>query len=251
MKRPNGMTLWQGPSILNGQPIAVVATGLRRKSKNRKTGPMIQIWIIPQKGRPSDAQSSVCGDCKHGPQRLSTCYVDVPKPVRAVCEAYRRGAYPPGHPQLLVGDRVRIGAWGDPAAVPAWIWSMIARCAKRHTGYTHQWKTCDQRLRAYIMASVDHPAELELARAMGWRTFRPRPEDAPLQAGEIACPASGDSGAVKSSCYKCALCDGHKAGDKRKSITIVAHGARARPFVRWHADLSAIRANARLNVIAA
>ena len=39
----NGVVLYEGPSVLDGAPIAVIAT---LKSANVKTGDMIQTWII-------------------------------------------------------------------------------------------------------------------------------------------------------------------------------------------------------------
>jgi len=67
--------------------------------------------------------------------------------------------------------------------------------------------------------------EADRAHAAGWRTFRVTPWNAlDLQRGEIECPA--DSRGVQ--CIDCGLCDGSRVGDKRKSIAIKAHGARAR-----------------------
>ena len=44
--KPNGLVLYHGPSRINRREIVVIATGLRRKSRNRKTGKMVQIWIL-------------------------------------------------------------------------------------------------------------------------------------------------------------------------------------------------------------
>lgn len=39
MAKPNSVVLWEGPSFFDGAtPIVVVASGLRRGSKNAKTG---------------------------------------------------------------------------------------------------------------------------------------------------------------------------------------------------------------------
>ena len=45
-KRFNGMVIWQGPSLVDGKPIAVIVTGLNKPSQNSKTGDMLQSWII-------------------------------------------------------------------------------------------------------------------------------------------------------------------------------------------------------------
>ena len=39
MRNQNGLILWEGPSALDGSPIVVIATGLKRKSANGKIGP--------------------------------------------------------------------------------------------------------------------------------------------------------------------------------------------------------------------
>ena len=44
--KENGMKIWQGPSLLTGDMIMVVITGLRLKSKNDKTDDMYQSWIL-------------------------------------------------------------------------------------------------------------------------------------------------------------------------------------------------------------
>jgi hypothetical protein len=43
MPPPGGLVLWEGPSRLDGSPIVAIATF---RTDNRKTGPMIQTWII-------------------------------------------------------------------------------------------------------------------------------------------------------------------------------------------------------------
>lgn len=63
-----GLVLWEGPSRLDGAPIVLIATGMRRGSSNEKTGPMVQTWILRQDVAPHVAQrtgadASVCGDC--------------------------------------------------------------------------------------------------------------------------------------------------------------------------------------------
>ena len=42
----NGYILYQGPSVLDGVEIVVVATGFDTKSQNSKTGDMIQPTIL-------------------------------------------------------------------------------------------------------------------------------------------------------------------------------------------------------------
>ena len=40
------MILWEGASRLDSVPIVVIATGIDSPSKNRKTGEMVQCWIL-------------------------------------------------------------------------------------------------------------------------------------------------------------------------------------------------------------
>ena len=63
---------WRGPSPVDGAPIALILTGLSpldsEQSVNRKTGPMVQTYIVRRDMAPvmammSGADRSVCGDC--------------------------------------------------------------------------------------------------------------------------------------------------------------------------------------------
>ena len=234
--KTTGVLLYEGPSLLNGDPIFVVGT---LKSSNVKTGDMIQTWILPQKTKPVDAVKdgsdvSICGDCPH--RRINgkrTCYVNVGQAPRAVWQSWSEGKYPPVEDLMSVskGRKIRFGAYGDPAAVPSAIWEDIALDSDGWTGYTHQWKTCDQRLREIMMASTDSEEETLLAWSMGWRTFRIRKTGEPLMPGEIDCPASEAAGKL-TTCENCLLCRG-KYSDKRNkipSISIEVHGPGAVNF---------------------
>ena len=53
--KPLGLILWQGPSEFTGDPVALIATGFRRPSRNDKTGPMIQTWILRRDIHPIQA----------------------------------------------------------------------------------------------------------------------------------------------------------------------------------------------------
>ncbi len=106
--------------------------------------------------------------------------------------------------------------------------------AKR-TGYTHQWITAAaQPLRSLVMASVDSPVQRDIAKLLGWRTFRTKHASAPVLPGEIVCPASEEAG-KRTTCARCGLCDGSRTvlnpdrsrarEDNRKDIVINVHGA--------------------------
>ena len=176
---PTGVVLYRGPSLLDGAPIVCVATGLTRPSANRSTGPMVQTWVLAQEVNPVAARqagrdAAVCGDCA---LREGACYVVLHHAPLQVWRAYQAGLYPPfrrAHEWLFRGRDVRLGSYGDPAAVPARVWARLVRLARSHTGYTHQWRACDPALRRWLMASVETPDQLHEARALGWRTFRVR-----------------------------------------------------------------------------
>ena len=216
MKKPNGLCLFRN------EHIACIITGLVKKSRNRKTGPMLQVWIIPLKSPMLiQNQSLVCGDCKLMPKR---CYVNKGHSVLAVHEAFLRGLYPDASAQdwaLLQGKAIRFGAWGDPSFVPVAIWNKLAELASLRSGYTHQWnKPWAQGLIDLVMASVDSAEEQFQAAKMGWRTFRIRPtSQGVLFPDEIVCPSESRG----SKCAECGLCNG--AQSRAKSIVITAHGS--------------------------
>lgn len=222
----SGYILYEGPSQLDGQPIVVIATD---NSGNRKTGGMVQTWILRADVEPHTAlktgdDSSVCGDCPHRPANGGACYVTVFQAPLAVYRAYHRGSYSRAVAGQFAGRMVRIGSYGDPAAVPLDVWQAYTMGAKGHTGYTHQWRIADPGLNAYCMASCDKPDEVEAARAMGYRTFRIRLDGEQLMQREAVCPASEEAG-HKVSCEQCGACNGARAGRQLSGIAIVAHGA--------------------------
>jgi len=238
--KPDGAILYEGPSRLDGAPIVAIATGLARTSRNVKTGAMIQIWILradvsPVDATHSGADASICGGCPHrgriedGRNVGRSCYVRTYTAPRAVYAAYQRGAYPRAGDlaELGAGRRLRLGAYGDPAAVPAHIWESLCSRADGWTGYTHQWRAAPG-LQPYCMASVDTPEERVEAQLAGWRTFRVRSGDASRMTGEIDCPASAEAG-HKTTCAACGLCRG-SSSKSRKSIVIRVHGPGTRAF---------------------
>ena len=135
MTKPNGLVLYEGPSLLDGAPIVVIATGLANSSSNSKTGDIIQTWIIRSDIKPTDAvntgdDASICGSCPHrgtvenGKNVGRSCYVTVFQAPLNVYKTYHRGRYPlwNGDSEVFSGRKVRLGAYGDPAAVPRKVW---------------------------------------------------------------------------------------------------------------------------------
>lgn len=237
MTNPNGVILYEGPSQLDGAPIVVIATGLKTGSTNVKTGAMVQTYILRSDIPPIDAvregkDESICGGCTHrgdGTGKGRSCYVTLMHGPRGVYAAYKRGSYAAVDPlDLDLKDRmVRLGTYGDPAAVPADVWLQLLHKAKGlggWTGYTHQWRTIDAAVWSpLVMASADSEQDLYDAHTLGYRTFRVTPiGEGPIKGLEVVCPASHEAG-QKVECIDCKACMGTSAKAK-VSIQIMAHG---------------------------
>jgi hypothetical protein len=226
--KPNGVILYRGPSLLDGQPIVCIATGLARRSKNPKTGRMVQTYVLADGTDPVSAHQqgkdkAVCGDCPH---LSGTCHVNLVQGPLAVWKAYQAGSYPRlrrEHLRLFRGRMLRLGTYGDPAAVPLSVWQGLTALVTNWTGYTHAWRTCDAAYAAYCMASVETPAQRLAAVAAGYRTFRVRLATQPLEPGEFVCPASAEAG-KRRTCEECKACSGSKAGGRNATPAIVFHG---------------------------
>lgn len=238
-----GVTLYAGPSLLDGSPIVVIANRITRDSNNVKTGAMVQTFVIrsdldPLAALKSGADAAVCGDCIHRPANLGSCYVQVGRSVASVYGAYTRGRYavpnvdydPKLIPDLFAGLAVRLGTYGDPTAAPFQVWRAATLKAAAINGYSHQWKQARfQAFRLLCMASADSEAEANEARALGWRTFRVKTDTAPKLQGEVTCPASYEAG-QKTTCEDCRACGGLSA-KARAGIVINSHGPTAKRFV--------------------
>ena len=252
-KTPNGMVIYNGPSALEPDVnIVVIMTGLEHGTSNKKTGDMVQAWILREDMKPSEASATgqdvaICGDCPHRRSQGGGCYVDPSKAPLSIWKAYKKGNYPTVTPKdaavLLAGMWVRFGAYGDPSAVPIKVWDPIVLTAKKRSGYTRQWKRFDVKQWGFLMASTMTEEETTEAQAMGWRTFRIRSEDADLMANEIDCPSAKDDSLMPITCAACNLCEGRDFEKKRiaKSITVEIHGFKAY-IKRFEKQLAAIAA---------
>lgn len=222
--------LYTGPSLIDGQPIVVIATD---GSKNTKTGGIVQTWILanagvePHHALKDGSDASVCGDCPHRPINGGACYVTVFQAPLSVYRAHQRGRYADFVPGQYDGRIVRIGSYGDPAAVPTHVWASFIAGTKANTGYTHQWRNASASdLGTYCMASCDNEADLHAARDAGWRTFRVLAEGEQRVKGEAQCPASHEAG-QKLQCSQCKACDGNRT-QRLGGIAINAHGSKAK-----------------------
>ena len=209
--RPNGCIVWEGKSEFDGSPIVLLLTGLELPSQNRKTGPVVQSYIVRSDITPLEAvktrlDCAICGNCAF---RKDVCYVDM-RPINNIWRVYKRGGYPRLTKTMLARVHrrrkvLRLGSYGDPAAVPLKVWETILSSFGHHTGYTHAWRFCHEAWRKYLMASVESQNQALLAQSMGWRTFRVKLPNQGLLPGEVHCTNLVDDSLT---CEDCRLCDG-------------------------------------------
>jgi len=223
----NGFLFYRGASPIDGAPLIGIAT---LESDNRKTGDMVQTWILREDISPTMARSigedrSFCGDCSV----RDACYVNWHHAPLGIWKTYHRGGYvdlrrkPAVMRRIVSGRMVRMGAAGDPAMIPLQHWLRVLEGAEGWTGYTHQWRNpWAQTMRELCMASVETETDRYIAQALGWRTYRIRHEGAALATNEIACPS--DTQGRK--CIDCMACDG-ALKPSAASVAIVVHGSKA------------------------
>lgn len=229
-----GQIIYEGPSVLDGEPIVAVAA---YNSRNTKTGPMIQLWIMhaeeaPNVAAKSGKDASVCGDCSHRHHTGGDCYVVLAHGPLGVWKAYKRGRYLKATEESLgmfVGKSIRLGAYGDPAAVPFEALHSLVKHARMVTGYTHQigHANFDSRVLRYCMVSTESANATQAHQRHGRRTFRVKAPGEPVLKGEVLCPATTMD---HYQCIRCGICDG--AHQKGKSVVVDAHGARSKTKYR-------------------
>ena len=143
--------IYNGPSLLDGKPIVVIATFSNR---NKKTGAVVQTYILcrdinPLEASKTGADFTICGNCimrgevTTDPVRKQAkgrkCYVNLGQGVLIVWKAFQRGVYKTGSARDMGRGRfVRVGTYGDPAAVPAHVWEELLSEADTFTAYSHQ-----------------------------------------------------------------------------------------------------------------
>ena len=234
----NGI-IYRGPSLLDGSPIVAIAT---YSNRNPKTGAVVQTYIIrddmdPVTASRTGADAAICGACPlrgianpgkgKGQADNRACYVTLIHGPALVYRSMARGVYPDAtDPDAATaigwGRMVRIGTYGDPAAVPESVWEALTMRAKGWTAYTHQWLHHFDAL-TYAMASVESLTAAKYVWARNGRTFRIIRDVAEIDpAREVLCPASAEAG-KRTTCADCRLCAG-QATRSPKSVAIVAHG---------------------------
>ena len=255
--RSLGWIIWRGRSAIGDRgPIAAVV----KRRGNAKTGremPQLFTLCTDERGRFLDPRETIadgtdtdiCGYCPHrGTYHLvggeliyvgRSCYVDM-RGLVSQWKALQRGRYDEatGTDRVaryyrramdgwMVGRRVRLGAYGDPAALPLRVLDRITRHAVGHTGYTHQWRDRPPSFARYLMASAESDQDERDAMAEGYRTFRVRSGEDPIGSTvdgvrSTECPAYTHG----ATCDACALCAGSMTDRPGvvQRITIRAHG---------------------------
>ena len=257
-KISGAITIWEGPSEFDGTPIKVVMTGYIKDSENEKTGPLVQVFILPSDEKPINAfkakKSSVCGDCIYNG---GGCYVNWGRLTPTWTASKRKFISlelaswlvtglrvrldicraPAGALQislalaswLVTGLRVRLGAAGDPSAVPTYVWETLLKGADSWTGYTHSWKNCDPALRRIVMASCDNDDETKQAISLGWNVFHVHDGKIDDNIDYVRClSGSPDSNGLPKTCFSCMMCHGVRSSKARPLVVAEKlHGSTA------------------------
>lgn len=229
LKYKGSLVLYKGISLLDNEtPIMVVMTGYSKDSTNEKTGALVQLYILPVHILPRDAYTSgsksVCGDCRYNGN--NGCYVRWSHLKGLWNSAKRQPTIPMNHArEFIKGLRVRVGAAGDPAAVPFSFWNELLSSCESHTGYTHQWnKEQFQNLSRLFVASTDSKEETREANAKGWNVFEVIDNEEPSK-DSILCLATDTTKSkdgLPFTCSTCMMCNGKGKG---KNIHVQLHGA--------------------------
>jgi hypothetical protein len=192
----NGI-IYQGPSLLDGAPIVVIAN---YSKSNRKTGGVVQTYILradmnPLEASKTGADFSICGDCKHK---------GTPTTDKTRKTALKRTCY--------VARSLGRGS------VPDYVWEQLLSGADSWLAYSHQsgWRA------DLAMQSADTMAQAIAHWQAGRRTFRVVQKLTEVDpAREVLCPASAEAGR-RTTCEACKLCAG-LATKSPKSVAIVQH----------------------------
>lgn len=245
---------WAGPSGFNGEPIVAVAGQSRENPKIRG---MVELTILPSDGdvtgmRREGRDAATCGNCPRRPHSVcearariglnlrkmgfnarnskrlakavtpSGCYVNC-KMLQIMGGALQRGGYDAQPLELPSEYFLRLTRFGCITALPIHVAWKLFDGAKGWTGYTGEWRTCDQHWRHVLMASCTSMEEAREADAMGWRAYISLPKGHPH-------PKTAGSRKVAKcrefDCASCLLCSG-VSGRGKCHVSITEHGVSA------------------------
>ena len=235
---------WEGNQLktvecsLHGSPAAIgkVVMGY--------AGDMVHVWIMradtpPVEAFYTDRDKSVCGDCplRKDSEGNRICYVLLHQAPASVWRNWAKGEYLPlsKYPEavsLMKRKAIRIGAYGDPVAVPHEFILPLLFDVENVTGYTHQWRNEIARpWHNYLQASCESWTDAQEAVQAGWHYFRIIDEIEEARREEIFCPAKQNL----QHCATCGLCDGRSA-----NVVTIIHGRGKRFFRRRFGNEDAV-----------
>jgi hypothetical protein len=211
----NSHKVWQENAVFAS------ITGFERKSKNDKTGDMLQLTVLSSKVDPKEAKhtggdASYCGGGDRACPLHNICYVVEAQMPLAV---WRTVADKKPVEMPASKKPIRLGAYGDPAFLPLDLLEKVTD-GRKHTGYTHQWEHVSPDYSEYLMASVESEEGRQKAKKLGYRTFKVMNDDEKPKTDEVMCPYY-DKGVQ---CVDCGLCAGTRS--KAKDIATYKHGFR-------------------------
>ena len=196
-------------------------------SNNRKTGDMVQTYLI-DKERLISEPKTFGAKCEACPM-VNKCYVSrdklsvrkaLVKLTQGEATSYAFATLDEVLP-LLQGRLIRLGTYGDPSAIPLRDLARICESAKGHTGYTHFWREVDADYSAYLMSSCESLSDELLSNALGYRAFRVLLDDQETHETtqkSVQCL----NASVGLTCAECLLCSGTK-GKGSSNIYIHEH----------------------------
>lgn len=230
-KNVKGFVVYDGKSVLNGEPIVAIVT---LNTANEKTGNMAQLWILrsdmsPVEAVQQKADDAICGRCPHRHNQGGACYVQPFQAPYAVYKAFKNGVYGAMSEEskdYFFGRFVRLGAYGDPAAIPANILIDFVKHFKGYTGYTHQARhpNFDNNIATICMISCETEKEAQQQQKQGRKTFRIKTEKMVKMENEITCLSDANG----LTCLECGLCNAQSV-----NVVIDIHGTRKKRFDKF------------------
>jgi len=233
----SSLIFYQGSSCIDGSEIMGVLSGLNGTSANSKTGNVVQTWILsanedPIRAAATGADYSICGNCIMRHYSKGACYVVLMHGPQNIYKSAKAGRIPKiqdlNRKQLHKVNRqlkkrpIRLGSYGDPAAIPEDVWSRILALVPSHTGFTHQWESSHAAwLKGLVMASCETRSAAGKAQAAGWKTSRTSVSGKPDRNEMICLNHAKDPW----QCDECKICDGIT-----KNVVGPVHGSRKGRF---------------------
>ena len=201
-----GFELYRGPSVLTGEPVVCLVQLATENTKLSADKSAWQTWILRADIEPADAyqngagDESICGRCfwrARPGEKAGPCYV-MRYVITAVYKSWKRENYLSlqeladridptlSHRRILeivgaLAGSVRLGAYGDPLAMPIGPQQALLRHVATTQAFTHSW--ADERAtdkaawKNIAMASCETPAQVIEAMRAGWRTYTAYPQE--------------------------------------------------------------------------